>query len=99
MEAAQSRATDVVRLLKQHGADVNKLDPDGDCALTFALVKNNQVNIEAVLPTVIPAGLNIQRIWHHIAKYKPTMSNPMKKFIEQAVNSGGVWRLERFLKT
>ena len=92
MEAARYRATDVVRLLKQHGADVNKLDPDGDCALTAALATNDLDNTEEVLPTVIPAGLNIQRIWQHIAKFKPKMSNPIKNFIQQAVNSG--WCLE-----
>ena len=92
MEAAHSRATNVVQLLKQHGADVNKLMPGGHCAFTLALITQDQILIEELLPTVIPAGLNIQRIWEHIAKYKPKMSNPIKNFIQQAVNSG--WCLE-----
>ena len=88
MEAASRRATNVVKLLKQHGADVNKLDDDGRCALTRALKTKDQCMIEELLPTVIPAGLDIQKIWHDIARFQPKMSNPFKKFIQQAVNSG-----------
>ena len=86
------RATNVVQLLKQHGADVNKLMPSGHCALLFALSTQDQILIEELLPTVIPAGLNIKAIWSRIARYKPKMSNPIKNFIQQAVNSG--WCLE-----
>ena len=92
MEAALNRATNVVQLLKQHGADVNKLASDGDCALTFALTTQDQILIEELLPTVIPAELNIKIIWYSIARFKPKMSNPIKNFIQQAVNSG--WCLE-----
>ena len=92
MVAAEFRATDVVKLLKQHRADVNKLNSKNRCAMTFALAAKDQDLTEELLPTVIPAGLGIQTIWSSVAEYKPMMSNPIENFIQQAIDSG--WCLE-----
>ena len=94
MSAAKYKATNVVRLLKQHGADVNKRNSEEEYALSFAIYVQDQYLTEELLPTVIPTGYEIRHLWSHFAQLKPKMTNPIKNFIQQTVNSG--WCLDTF---
>ena len=90
MLAAQYRALNAVRMLKDRGADVNMLDSDGYCALHLALNTRDEAVIEEVIPTVLPT----ESVLVDVAMWKPKISDPLKKFIHRAVNTG--WCLETF---
>ena len=78
----------MVKILKDHGADVNKVDALGNYAVIFALEWQDQSLIEDLLPTDIPTGPRIWRIYHEFSRFKTKISDPIKRFISQAVKSG-----------
>ena len=88
MYAAQHRALNAVRMLKDRGADVNILDSSGFCALHAALYSKDQAVIEELIPTVLPT----QSVLPVIAMFKPKISGALKKFIYRVVYTG--WCLE-----
>ena len=88
MIAAHSRATNVVQILKKHGANVNLLDSHGNCAMTDSLQTQDPSLIDELIPSIIPTGPGLWRIWRDIALYKTKMSKPLMKFIKEAVNLG-----------
>ena len=90
MFAAQYRALNAVRMLKERGADVNMLDSDGFCALHLALRTRDEAVIDELIPTVLPTTSVLP--W--IAMWKPKISAPLKEFIHRTVNTG--WCLETF---
>ena len=90
MSAAHHRALNAIRMLKDRGADVNMLTPDGFCALHLALATKDQAVINEVIPTVLPT----QSVLRGIAIWRPKISDPLKKFIHRVVNTG--WCLETF---
>ena len=88
MSAAFWRALNIVRMLRNRGADVNLVDSEGYSAFCYALETQDPDIYEELIPTTIPTGGGLQRIWEHIAQFKPKMSNPFKKFIHLAVSTG-----------
>ena len=93
MMAAINRSFNVVKLLKKWSADVNILDSDQWCAMTYALESKDEAMIEEVMPDVIPSGVGLQEIYKKIARYEVKMTQSMKVFIQKSLKG------RRFLET
>ena len=85
MIAAENRSFNVMKLLKNWSADVNILDSDQRCAMTYALETKDEAMIEEVMPDVIPSGVGLQAIYKRIARYEVKMTQSMKTFIQKSL--------------
>ena len=93
MMAAQTRSFNVVKLLKNWSADVNILNSNQWCAMTYALETKDEAMIEEVMPDVIPSGVGLQEIYKRIARFEVKMTQSMKAFIQKSLKG------RRFLET
>ena len=94
MIAAKNRSLNMVKLLKNWSADVNMLESDQHCAMSYALESKDETIIDEVMPDVIPSGVGLGQIYKRIARYEAKMTQSLKAFIKKSLKGRRV--LETF---